>query len=894
MNALGWTLGLVLSAAPAPEVLCERTTFVCTQLGNRLATFNQLETTRDGGPSGMYGLSAVTVPPAGWDVHAVSIFTNASAPDKWVRLKRARLNVIPKTGDVPAADDDPRHGREVAVAVRDHGNGVFAVTATDLKLHLEPGDYWIGLTPIYDFATHGRAGHLLTDGVRNARFDDVARAPDGEGGAQPFLRDWMPLGPRIYAPINEHLAIKVEGTAVRRGRVIDWPPEKGPEARQLHLRFATFDPAAGSLAVEDGWAALPTGRLWIVQSRATVDQPFREALTRAGAMPLRYLPDDAYVVALDPLRVPAVRGLEPVRWVGPYHPAYRLDPNVLPPPFDRPDFGDHIPHNEPGGVRRVRVHLFERGADVKRAVAEAIRAAGGEVLYQSVHGFYLVANVPRDRLPVIARRDEVCAIERALEGFEPQQVGPGQLYGGSRARVTMAQVRELCGANFLRQAGGYEGLGVRVAFWDDGVRTDHIDFLARSPITFVGPRVRVNANHGTAIAGILCGDGRGDPSARGLLPVGSLVFASAQGGNEVKDGYDLIARFVHDHHAALMSDSSGGWGGLPFVTHYDGYAALLDDLVLEHDLLYCSALSNGSPGKGQAGSWAKNVLHVGGVHPQGSVRREDHRPLASTTGPAADGRVKPDLVHFGFGVYTASAAGPREYENFAGTSCATPVAAGHCGLMIEAWADGAFGTRPLGKTVTDRKPHAATAKALMVNSAFRYPIGRDPGQFTRYQQGWGMPDLRRLYESREKMFVIDQELALRDRQAVEYRLRVDEKEPELRATLAYTDPLGLTTAAKVLVNDLDLIVIAPGGKHYYGNVGLLDGNVSESSGDADRVNNVENVFVRDPEPGAWRVIVAAHRIAGGRQVPTAVMDQDFGLVVCGVRPQPELADAPRK
>jgi hypothetical protein len=891
MSTLAWTLGLVLAAAPAPEVLCERTTFVRTSPGDRLATFSQLETTQNGAPSGTYGLSAVTVPPARWDVHAVTIFTTATAPDKWVQLRRARLNVVSKKGDLPAADDDPRRGREVEVTVREHRPGVFAITAADLKLRLTPGDYWIGLTPIHDFAAHGRGGHLLTDGVRNARFDDVARAPDD--GTRPFLRDWMTLGPRIFAPINEHLAIKIEGAAVPRGRAIDWPTENEPEAKQLHLRFATFDPLADLPKVEDGWTAPPAGRLWIVQSRRQVDQPFRDALTRAGATPLRYLPDDAYVVTLDPDRVAAIRGLEHVRWVGPYHPAYRLDPNVLPEPFDRPRFGDRLPPNEPGGVRRVRVYLFERGAEGKRAVAEAIRQAGGEVLYQSAQGFYVAAHVPRDRLAAVARRDDVCAVERALQKFEPQQIVT-DVYGGSRVRVTMEQVRELCGAEALKKASGYEGLGVRVACWDDGIRTDHVDFLARSPITFIGPRARVNANHGTAVGAILVGEGRADARARGLLPLGSLVFASAHAGPDAEDGYDLIARFVREHRAALMSSSAGGWGGLPLVTHYEGYALLLDDLVLEHDLLFCSASSNGSPGQGEAGSWAKNVLHVGGVHPQGSVRRQDHRPLACTIGPAADGRVKPDLVHFGFGIYTAYATGPRDYENFAGTSCATPLAAGHCGLMMEAWADGAFGTRPLGKTVTDRKPHAATAKAIMINSAFRYPVGAEAPNFTRYQQGWGMPDLRRLYEARDKMFVIDQELALHDRQAVEYRLRVDAKEPELRATLAYTDPLGLTIAAKVLVNDLDLIVISPGGMRYFGNVGLLDGNASAPGGSPDRVNNVENVFVRDPEPGVWRVIVTAHRIAGEQHLQTAAPDQAFGLVVCGVRPQVEPPDAPQK
>ena len=80
------------------------------------------------------------------------------------------------------------------------------------------------------------------------------------------------------------------------------------------------------------------------------------------------------------------------------------------------------------------------------------------------------------------------------------------------------------------------------------------------------------------------------------------------------------------------------------------------------------------------------------------------------------------------------------------------------------------GTFPSDERSSTAKPHAATAKALMINSAYRYSVEGDKPAFTRFKQGWGMPDLGRLYESRNKLFVVDQETALRDHQAVEYRL----------------------------------------------------------------------------------------------------------------------------
>jgi hypothetical protein len=213
--------------------------------------------------------------------------------------------------------------------------------------------------------------------------------------------------------------------------------------------------------------------------------------------------------------------------------------------------------------------------------------------------------------------------------------------------------------------------------------------------------------------------------------------------------------------------------------------------------------------------------------------------------------------------------------------------------MMQAWADGAFGTRPAGKTVADRKPHAAAAKALMINSAFRYPMDDANPKFTRFRQGWGMPDLGRLWDIRDKLFVVDQDIAIDDSQAVEYQLRVAEKQPELRVTLAYTDPPAATTAAKALVNDLDLIVIAPNGTKYLGNVALLKGNESASQGDPDRVNNVENVFLSNPQPGVWRIAVVAHRVAIDQDARTTAWDQNFGLVVAGVSPTADSPQPPR-
>jgi Subtilase family len=867
------------AALPQREVLCERIPSAGITINGEETAGNEGKRRASGN---YYSLSSVTVPQGGWKIDAVAIYTTASLPKEWLKLRRARLNVFPRKADWPAANEDPRQGREVEVSVREIRKGVYEVRAADLKLTLDPGEYWTGLTPIYAYA-QGSGQHLLAGPVRDARFDDVFRKYGG--GDKGEEGKWTALYPDR---LDQHLSIRIEGWHIRRGQLLDSPAEKGKGAKQLHLRFATFDPLRNPPQVPKELTAPEDGNLWIVQCHETVDQQAREQLTRVGATLLRYLPDDAYIVRLAPDAALAIRRLPGVRWVGPYHPAFRLDPDVFPEPFTRV-YGIlpmESQAKERKGWRSVLVYLFDRDEGTKKAVAQVIRDAGGKVVFQSPRGFYLAANVPLDQLAAVARCEAVCAIERRFGAFEFQAPAKGSQgfqdpAKGDKGFITLSQIRELCGADAVKKAGGFEGLGVRVAFWDSGIREDHVDLLAR-PLTIIGPAYWLGANHGTQVASILCGEGRGDSRARGLLPLGGLVFATDQGDSVHEDRYGLVERFVRDHRAVVLSNSSSNWGGDEYIKHYDGYSFLLDDLVLDYDLLICEAIGNtNGSGTGSSGSWAKNAVIVGGVHSHGNLRRGDHRPIF-TCGPAPDGRVKPDLVHFASGVFCANASSPRGYGTFGGTSCATPLVAGHCGLMMEMWADGAFGNLPLGRSVLERKPHAATARALMINSAYRYPIEGEKPLFPRFRQGWGMPDLTRLYESRKKLFIVDQEIALRDHQAIEHRLWVPEGEPELRVTLAWTDPLGTTVAAKSLVNDLDLIVIAPDGKRYLGNYGLLEANVSREGGAPDRINNVENVFLEKPVPGVWRVLVAAHRIAWERHCPTPSWDQDFALVVAGV------------
>ena len=141
--------------------------------------------------------------------------------------------------------------------VRETQEGVYEVRASNLELILEPGEYWIGLTPMSSQA-NGFAGHLLADGVRNARYSDVYWDSDDDASA------WSAISPTRP---DEHLSIRIEGRHIRRGQILDWPTEETTDVKQLHLRFGAFDPLVQPPEIPQELAAADGGNLWIVQSR---------------------------------------------------------------------------------------------------------------------------------------------------------------------------------------------------------------------------------------------------------------------------------------------------------------------------------------------------------------------------------------------------------------------------------------------------------------------------------------------------------------------------------------------------------------------------------------------------------------------------------------------------
>jgi len=321
------------------------------------------------------------------------------------------------------------------------------------------------------------------------------------------------------------------------------------------------------------------------------------------------------------------------------------------------------------------------------------------------------------------------------------------------------------------------------------------------------------------------------------------------------------------------------------TTEYSTISADTDAMLFDFDIVHCQSQSNAGDQMSRPQAWAKNIISGGAVYHYDTIKKTDDCWCGGASiGPASDGRIKPDLCFFYDDIFTVTCCGPTDYtSSFGGTSGATPMICGHVGLFFEMWADGAFNNPvdPSG-TVFDNRCHMTTAKAMMINTADSYPFPGAGDDLERVHQGWGMPDLERMYDLRFRMFIVDEADLVTNMGSVMYQVTVDAGEPELRVTLVYADPPGVPGSSQHRINDLSLKVTTPSGVVYWGNNGLLEGNWSAPGGEANEVDTVENVFVQDPEPGLWTVEVFGHEVNQDGHVETPQLDADYALVVSGV------------
>ncbi|MGI5501259.1 S8 family serine peptidase [Lentzea sp. CA-135723] len=507
------------------------------------------------------------------------------------------------------------------------------------------------------------------------------------------------------------------------------------------------------------------------------------------------------------------------------------------------------------------ITLVQQDARDQQVVADEVKSLGGKMNTISASREHILANLDAGQAAQLAKLPAVAAIDPT-----------------SAPETDMAISRESSGANYIESVGNYRGQGVRGEVMDGGLRTTHQEFRARPPVMHTGNSA--STSHGTSTYGQIFASGVSS-AHRGLLPEAQGIFAIYGSGDRYTHTKQLVDP-AGQYRAVFQSNS---WGDA-LTTSYTSISQQMDRIVFDHDILICQSQSNAGTRSSRPQAWAKNVLSVGGHYHYNTLDRADDKwNGGASIGPAADGRIKPEISNYYDRIDTTTSTNDTAYTtSFGGTSGATPITCGNAGLMFQMWADGVFDGGPgKGRDVFTARPHAATAKALLVNTANQHTFSGTTHDQTRTHQGWGTASVRNMYDRAKaggwKLPVLVNETdLLTTGQSRKYTFTSNGQTP-LRATLAYTDPAGSPTAAKATVNDLTLKVTAPNGTVYWGNNGLLAGNYSTAGGAANTVDTVENVLLQTTAAGTWTIEVIATAVNVDGHVETAATDADYALVV---------------
>ncbi len=280
---------------------------------------------------------------------------------------------------------------------------------------------------------------------------------------------------------------------------------------------------------------------------------------------------------------------------------------------------------------------------------------------------------------------------------------------------------------------------------------------------------------------------------------------------------------------------------------------------------------------------AKNVLTVGAVsNIVGGYAGSNSVGMStfSSFGPTDDGRIKPDVVADGVNLLSTGSLADNDYFNSSGTSMATPSVAGSIGLLLQ------LHTQFYG---TNQPPLASTLKGLVINTADEAGGAAGPD----YRFGWGLLNARTAallisnnFASQSLAFI--KEVRLPSGDYIEFPVVATNTQP-LKVTISWTDPPGTPTAAsldptnQMLINDLDLRIIAPNGTTNFPRV-LDPVNRTNAATNGDNIrDNVEQIAISIPTNGTYTVRVT-HK---GNLVndTNAVVDQRVSLVLSGNVPQ---------
>ncbi len=632
------------------------------------------------------------------------------------------------------------------------------------------------------------------------------------------------------------------------------------------VELAERSPAELKAAVES-LGARSAAQHVVVRFAGPLSEATRAALRGAGVEVQAYLSDHAWLARVDAAKLDAetLSGEPALRDVRPIEPVWKLHPILA--QGEMPEYAIVEPspdasrpeENVVGAyiVFHADVPLLSKGIDTVLQHRAVVRDT-----LESING--LVIELPQGEIDRLAAQDAVLWIEPPLPRFS-------EMNNSNRARV---------GADIAQQPPyGLTGAGVNVLVYDGGFAlAGHQDF---------GGRLTVRDNsgisdHSTHVAGTIGGSGAlSGGNYRGMAPGvtmqsygfdfdGSGIFLYSNPG-DIEDDYDEA---INVHSVDISNNSIGTntcWNGFPCAITGDyGVTSQLIDTIVRGDGTNAAFSSpfrvvwangnerncTGCPSEHQAGyhstappALAKNHITVGALN-----SNNDTMTAFSSWGPADDGRLKPDISAPGcqsnedFNVTSCSSSGG--YTGKCGTSMASPTVCGIGALMLQEYRN----LRP-----GEPDPRNSTLKVLLAHTAV--DLG-NPGP--DYSYGYGSVRAPAAIDLMRSGNYLEDSLGQGESKSL--LVVVNPGDPELRITLAWDDYPAVPLVVPSLVNDLDLRVLSPSGTDAFPwTLNPASPSAPAVRTQADHLNNIEQVYVANPEPGAWRVEIVGFNVPQGPQ-----------------------------
>ncbi|MBC7465534.1 MAG: S8 family serine peptidase [Bdellovibrio sp.] len=602
---------------------------------------------------------------------------------------------------------------------------------------------------------------------------------------------------------------------------------------------------------------------WIVQFKNHITEVDKKNLNSNGFKVYAYIPEDALIVRGSAAGLQILNKNANVQAVIPYAASMKISPSV-----------GALSSMLTETRQTFIVSLFE-ASDLK-VVATALKNISKNIILNLSSSNSLVVTASRGDLTKIATLPSVENIQPyfqveplksilTAEDVQDTPKGPGD-YSDINGFETGTKVMNFDAAWALGLHGENQIVGMADTGLDSGnAAAIHRDFTGAVKsgyaVGLFGKSWSDPMGHGTHVAGSVLGRGT---ASGGLLHGGAYAAQIVVQGiwspmlNNLSVPADL-GKMFGQAYADGARVHTNSWGSAASFGSYDKMAATVDQVMFEkQDMLILFAAGNSGVDKNKDGridpnsigspGTAKNALTVGAsenlVSNGGNQKKvgelsssKDNWPVApitlstmsdnvnglamfSSRGPTADGRTKPEIVAPGTNILSVHSQQPgveplwglynNDYAWSGGTSMATPLTAGAAAVtrqyLLKSFA----------------KPSAALVKAYIVHNATEmFPgqygaIGTAAGQEIitlrpNSDEGFGLVNMAKIVNPVGMQLMVDNTDGVGTGAVSESKLSLSTG-GHLMVTLVWTDAPGSTTAAKALVNDLDLEVVLPNGQ----------------------------------------------------------------------------------